>query len=692
MDSGVPRRLLGALALLASIIHPAPTQAEVLEAHVTTPRLEASLFAEHAVVVPGTETAVQLRLDLPEHWHTYWRFSGDSGERTRIEWTLPEGVTAAPIAWPTPSRVPMGPVMNYGYEHVARHLIPLHVDDSVAPDRSLRLVADATWLVCREACIPESGHFELELRTGARAMPAGFAADFEAVRTALPSPSPFAYDATTPGRVDFRGAFDAATLQDAYLYADAWGQIEPSAPQRFSLTETGLRIEYTAGPLGGFTSGVLVLSERSDDTARRFGFAVGESGPVAAAKPARAAAAVAPAPGLALALLLAFVGGLVLNLMPCVLPVLSVKLLALSEHAHGSPGRLRAAGLAWTAGVLSCFAVLGVVLVMLRTGGEAVGWGFQLQDPRVVALLALLFFWLGLALSGFVEIGVRVMGLAAAPGEGVDEAGIGGSFLTGLLAAVVATPCTAPFMGVAVGWALLQPTAEALAVMLALGAGMAAPFLALCFAPGLLRRLPRPGPWMVRLRELFAFPLYGAAVWLLWVLARQSGADAVAATLAAMVAIAFFVWLAHAVVRARSAAALAPAVLAVALAAAIPTEPRGDEAGAGGFDVARIETLRSEGRPVFLNLTAAWCVTCLVNERVALSTGAVEAAIVRNGIAYVEGDWTGRDPAITALLERFGRAGVPLYVLYPPRGEPRVLPQLLTPELVVAALDELGSS
>lgn len=371
------------------------------------------------------------------------------------------------------------------------------------------------------------------------------------------------------------------------------------------------------------------------------------------------------------ALVGAFLGGLILNLMPCVFPVLSIKVLSL---LGGETGRTRHA-LGYAAGVLAAFIVLGGTLAVLKAGGAAVGWGFQLQAPGFVAGMAILFFVLALNLFGFLEL----------PAFGVSG-GQTGHFATGVLAVVAATPCTVPFMGVALGYGLSQSTPALLGVMAALGAGMALPYVLVTTIPPIARRLPRPGPWMATLKQAMAFPMLLTVVWLLWVVARQSGAEAMAATLSACIATGFLAWLAG------GRAARLPAAwggVALVAALAIWTAP-GLKANAApaeaGFRMETVAAHRAAGRPVFLNFTAAWCITCLANERSTLGTDGIQRFFTERGIEQVKADWTNADPAITAALEGFGRNGVPLYVYYPSGGEPVLLPQVLTPAIVMDAV------
>ncbi len=398
--------------------------------------------------------------------------------------------------------------------------------------------------------------------------------------------------------------------------------------------------------------------------------------------------APAAAPSLWLALGFALLGGLILNLMPCVFPVLSIKAVSIME-ARGSEHRhQRGHALAYTAGVvLSCLAAAGAMLT-LRAMGEALGWGFQLQSPVFVAIIAYVLFALGLSLSGVVQFGTSIMGVGQSLAV---RGGYAGSFFTGVLAVVVASPCTAPFMGSALGYALVQPIPIALAVFVALGLGLALPFLLIGFVPPLARLLPRPGRWMETFKQAMAFPLYLTVVWLVWVLARQAGVDAVAVVLSGLVLVAVTSWLMHhhgLVSRGVRYAALAAAVALLFLPALTPAPATA--ANAESYSDARLETLRADGHPVFVNLTADWCLTCKFNERAAIETTAVQAALARRGVVSLKGDWTRADPAITRVLERFQRAGVPLYLLYAPTGDPVVLPQVLTRDAMIAEIEKLS--
>lgn len=398
-----------------------------------------------------------------------------------------------------------------------------------------------------------------------------------------------------------------------------------------------------------------------------------------------------PPPGESLwllnAILLAIAGGIILNLMPCVFPVLSIKVMSL---AQADRDRLPLHGWVYTAGIVASFLLFAVILLLARAGGEAIGWGFQLQSPLLITALIYLFFVMGLGLSGVINIGSRWMGAGQ---ELTQKSGLKGSFFTGVLAAVVASPCTAPFMGAALGFALTQPGFVSLSVFAALGVGMALPLLLLCYLPSLARALPRPGPWMETFKEILAFPMYLTAIWLLWVLGRQAGVDALIQVCAGALAIVFGFWLLAGRAQGKWLKLRWLLVfLAWGLAVAMPWQALNEKTEVSRWQTYSPETLnrlRAEGRPVFVNLTADWCLTCLANERLALSTSEVEAAFDRNGVVTLKGDWTNTDPEITELLTAYGRSGVPLYLWFPANqeGPAQVLPQLLTRSLVIEALE-----
>jgi thiol:disulfide interchange protein len=664
-----------------------------------SPRVRVDLLADVQAVSAGATFWVALRQKIEPGWHTYWTNPGDSGESVQIDWDLPDGLTAGDIAWPPPERIAVGPAMSYGYTREVVLPIPITAREDLAPGTHVTLRGQARWLVCEQICIPEEAPVALTLPVVASAPPADprGAPVIAAARRAVPTPSPWpaSFTATTD-LVTLRVAAQSLTperIAEVWFYPLRWGVIEHAAPQRSRIDASGITLEVARGPLpeatAGPVEGVLVVTERLDGSVARQAFAVRAQ----AAPPARALTLLG-------AVALALVGGLVLNLMPCVLPVLAVKTLGLVQHAGGRASVMRAHGLLYTAGVLVSFAVVAGALLALRAGGEQLGWGFQLQSPVFVTLLAYLFFTLALSLSGAVVIGGGLLGAGRALAE---RSGYAGSFFTGALATVAATPCTAPFMGVAIGFAVMQSWPTALLVFEALALGLALPYLVLTLVPAWHRFLPRPGAWMERLQQLLAFPLYATVAWLVWVVSQQAGPQGLAVALAGLVVIGFAAWLYQASrggrLRQRRAATIAVTALAVgavmlsALAGVGRSAPETrDSAGWESFSPQRLAEARRDGKPVFVNVTAAWCLTCLVNERVALRSNAVTDVFSRNAVVRLKADWTNRDPAVTTMLGQFGRNGVPLYVFYPPgttagSGEAIVLPQILSEGIIIDAIE-----
>jgi len=691
---------------------------------VRTDRTTAQIIAEPGTLRPGKTLWVMLHLKLEDGWHTYWKNPGDAGQPPEITWSLPDGASAGEIHWPYPERLPYGPLLNYGYSHNAYYLVPIALSESWTAGKPVDLTAKATWLACADICVPEGGTFTLSLPTSDTAQPPDSEAArlFRTARARLPVDTNWKAGLTTKGDkvvLTVAGAdLDGSRIRDAAFFPYKSGPIDAPAKQRLTASANGLSLTMTQGqtPDKERLDGVLVLTRRSAGGPATSAYTISARAGVdvsVPATPATSSAAGAPGGGkgtagasieLLTAILFAALGGMILNLMPCVFPVLSMKAMALIRHAEKDRRTVRRHGLAYTAGVLVCFAVLALVLIALKAGGAATGWGFQLQSPVFVAAMAYLFFLLALNLSGVFEIGGAIMGVG---NDLASRNNYTGTFFTGVLAAVVSTPCTAPFMGVALGFALAQPTPIALTVFLALGFGFALPYLLLTFVPSLVRLLPRPGAWMERTRQFLAFPLYASVAWLVWVLAIQTGPDGVVTALGGMVLLGFAIWLWKAVQGAQARGRLigrvgstATVVAALALivglgamqAPATPVSTSGQSAEGPRyepFSSERLAALRAAGKPVFVNMTAAWCITCLVNERVALSSVEVKDRFKALDITYLKGDWTNGDPQITALLESFGRSGVPLYVYYGPgNAAPVVLPQLLTETIVLDALQD----
>lgn len=633
-------------------------------------RLNATL---EAPLQPGKTVWVAVRQQMDPGWHTYWRNPGEAGVATSITWALPQGVTAGEIVWPAPIRFSDGTVTNYGYEKDATLLVPLTAAATAKPGIAHLTV---NLLACEHMCIPEQATLDLDLGKAS-----GTAAMFEAARRAMPQPfagtARFSVDAHS-----VRVVLDApqASRADAVsVFPVAQTLMADGGVARVSVD--GSRVTWTMPAQAG---------AKAPSTFAGVFTIAGQGAWAFTAQPGLTAAPAQENTSLLMALALAFLGGLILNLMPCVLPVLSMKALALARTGSDNAAAKRE-GLFYLAGVMATFAAMATVLLTLKASGAALGWGFQLQSPLVVLSLALLMATIGMNLFGVFEL---PLGFAGAGDHLAQSGGAKGAFFTGALAVVVASPCTAPFMGAALGFALTQPILAAASVFLALGLGFAAPFTIVSFSPALVRLLPKPGHWMNSFKQAMAFPMFATAIWLLWVLARQSGIDAVIIGLAVGLGIALLVWLCRitrgfwswAVGIAGAAALMISSALAL-----IPPAPSSQALWQPWSEQA-LASARQTGRPVLVDFSAAWCVTCLVNERVALNDAAVMKRLKGGHVVTLKGDWTNPDPAITAALHQFGRDGVPLYVLYTPGGKTEVLPQILTPQIVLTALANAGAA
>lgn len=736
---------VGALTLAGVGLAPAHAVAQV---QASTARagvqrvdaLDVELVAERSAVRAGDRVLLGLRIRHDPHWHTYWRNPGDSGLPTRIEPSGPSGVRFEPIRWPAPVRLWVGPLANYGYEDEI--VLPFAIEvprDLASP--ALRIEATAQWLACKDVCIPGEARLALELpiTAAASAEPARSrqASLFESMVARTPDASmPLAGTAHRDGKrlvLAFASPAGVASVARAEFFPYAEGAVSAPAAQALSESANGwlLDLELVDGArVSESVEGLLMVDGRAFElhaplvagpaavgtpvsvAAQPAGLSISGGSLLGLTRGDSALATVSGASGpgetsLALALLFGVLGGAILNLMPCVFPVVGLKVLGFAQASgdvRGARRAMRHGAFAFAAGVLVSFWLLAGLMLGLRAAGEWVGWGFQLQSPGFVAAMALLFVAVGLNFSGVYEFGMALTRLGSVGGSSTA-----GSFGTGVLAVLVATPCTAPFMGSALGLTLAQPAAFTMAVFTAIGVGMAAPYLVLGLVPGWVGRLPRPGRWMQTLREALAFPMYATAAWLAWVLVQQAGADAMLRLLLGSVAVAMGAWswgrwmngtprrpvLAWALVLAALLAtgALirplldeAPSPASSSVTSRVgPDEPR-SIVWASWSDAA-VERALADGRTVFIDFTAAWCVSCQVNKKLVLDREAVTAVMRERGVVALRADWTQRDPAITAALARHGRNGVPLYlVLRPGDARPRVLPELLTTSVVLDAI------
>ncbi len=651
-------------------------------AAVATARTTVTLVSEADSVQAGKPVRLGLRFRMAPGWHIYWQNPGDAGMPPDIAWTLPAGAAAGDIQWPGPDRIAVDAVISYVYSDEI--VLPV----SVTPGADgLAARAEANWLVCEKICVPEEGSFTLNLPKGDGAASA-LAPLFAAADARRPVPSPFAATFAPDGTLRLRGeGLSTQSVAEAWFFPAAWGAIDQNAAQVLQPEAGGLALRLKPGAefaAAKALDGVLMLRDPRGSASYL----------TVRATPGGAGPESAPV-GFLNVLLLALAGGLVLNLMPCVFPVLAMKALGIARMSAAERGAVRAQAASYTAGVVVAFLAIGGGMLALRATGAALGWGFQFQSPVFVALMAWLMFTVGLNLSGVFEIGHSMAGVGQ---KACMWDGHLGSFFTGLLAVVVASPCTAPFMGSALAAASTAPPAASMAIFATLGVGLALPYLTFALLPGLARRLPRPGPWMTVLRQALAFPMYGAAIWLLWVAGQQMGPDGVLIVAGGMGLLGFAGWVygitQHSHGRGRRVgqaltlvAVLGALVLLPAANAAAPGAVRTVE-GTEPYSAARLAELRAQGRPVFIDMTAAWCVTCIVNERVALAPRAVREEFVARNVVLMRGDWTRQDKEITAYLRASGRDGVPLYVWYAPGREGVVLPQILTPDIVLSHLKQ----
>ena len=705
----------GKPAVNAPIGAPVRTQANTNVVQTDQVRAELIAFAPQGIQA-GLPLTLGLQLQHQPHWHTYWKNPGDSGLATQLHWTLPSGLTAGDIAWPAPQKIRIGSLANFGYEGSVVLPVPVNVTHSFKPNadgNTLNVVLDASWLVCKEECVPQEGHFELRLPVqGSTALHAN---DFEQAQKNLPRDMPAgsgnAQVTLTPAgaalRVaglpsDWRGKALNAFLENPEIIDTphapetrdhvspiaAEAATPPLAPDTQSWDRQGVwQALIPLSPLRTEKPTTLTWVLEAGGHSLRFQAAVDGTWPVAGTASTTAPVA-SPNAGFWLILLGALIGGMVLNLMPCVFPILAIKVLAFSG-TRAVPGHShRAEGLAYSAGVILSFLGLGGLLLALRAGGEQLGWGFQLQSPVFVTALAVLFTLIGMNLMGWLETGTL---LPSAWGGLRLRHPLADAFLSGVLAVAIASPCTAPFMGASLGYAVALPAPQALAIFGTLGLGLALPYALASAFPTVGRWMPRPGAWMDTIRRFLAFPMWATVVWLVWVLAHITGIDGAFSLLACLLGLTLLLWSLQLDGRTRhilvsiSGLVLLALVLTLGRTIVHPESDTNGSASTGAQDStwspwspARVATELEAGNPVFVNFTAAWCITCQYNKRNALSNADVLADFKAHKVRLLEADWTRQDPAISQALNALGRSGVPVYVMYQPGQAPRVLSEILT--------------
>jgi thiol:disulfide interchange protein/DsbC/DsbD-like thiol-disulfide interchange protein len=745
-------RLFASIAAFPLLLA-AAIPAHAVSSSADAPHVHVQLVVPSPVLTLGKPAEAGLYFKIDAGWHVYWRNAGDAGEPPHMKWTLPDGITAGPLQFPAPKRLPLGPLMDFGYEDEV--LFPFSVNVAQAAKTGPAVLhAKVDWLVCQASCIP--GKAELEVsrdvseHPGQAVPPTADAQLFKRLSGRLPKPLPAEAKAVfQPTKDGFRLTVDTGRKEtEAAFFPADQDILDNPAPQKLAPTARGFTLDLkndanlVSNPAE--LKGVLELSGgrayeitavpgavKAASAAGPVGTEGGSSQkPASTTKPPNdvtGADAVTKAPayqsliaappsptpaqripsssgvGLFRATGLAFLGGLLLNLMPCVFPVLFLKGLSLVNSGNEERHKLRTHGLVYTAGILASFWALVAVLLSLRAAGATLGWGFQFQSPVFLALMAALLFFLGLSLAGQFEIGLSLTsaGGTLVTENGAAKQGYSGSFFTGVLAVVVATPCTAPFMGAALGYALAQSAAVTFAVFTALALGLAAPYVALTLQPAWTRLLPRPGAWMEVLKQAVAVPIFATAIWLAWVLVRGYGADMLLALLSSFLLLAIAGWFLGRWPAKRWAVSVAAVILIGVIAIGFLAPRRfmaastsavaiESQAGWEPWTAAAVSSYQAQGRPVLVDFTASWCLSCQVNERVALEQPSVEKAFQDNNVALLKADWTRGDDAITHTLAALGRSGVPAYALYVP-GEtsPRLLPEALTPGIVIDAVSNL---
>ncbi len=667
-----------------------------------TEYVESALYADRAGFAPGETTWFALRQDVRDGWHVFWINPGDAGLPLDLNWSLPDGFIVGDILHPAPDYIPVGALASYAHEGAPVFLVPVTAPANAVIGDTIDVAINASWQACEDICVPEETlyEFSLPVRAPEDAPASENRLQFVAARLEQPEPLTLPSEFRRAGEAyelaieDWQG--DAA--RDVFFFPEEQGLTAPAAAQTAQFSDgvlvVAMKPGWTGGPVGEMLRGVL----RIGDGANTQAFAIeARVAPGTARTVADAAPAItAPAGNVGVMLILAFFGGLILNAMPCVFPILFVKAASLLASAQHDPKITRAHGAVYGAGVVATFAAIGAVLIALRAGGEQLGWGFHLQSPAVIGFSAYILFAVGLSLAGVYAVGESITG---AGDTLTKKPGAAGAFFTGVLAVAVAAPCIGPLLAAPMGAALTQPAPISMLIFITMALGLASPFVAITFVPGLGRFLPKPGPWMAIFKQALAFPVFAAAAYFVWVFARQTGDASLGGLLSGLVLLALAAWLFEQskgegtralIIRGASALAIALALaplFSARPAAATTTVEHYGTLGAEPYDAAAIGAYNGEGRPVFAIFTAAWCVTCQADKLTIFSSDALASAIEReNGVVMVA-DWTLRDPAISAALERLGAFGVPFYAYYGPDGTVTALPPPISKRDIIALFE-----
>ena len=703
----IQRPLIAALFILAGVMANGASAQAPGKSVVSTAQVRAELMA-HAPDGADAGKTVWLGLQLTHQkdWHTYWKNSGDSGLPTTLQWTLPSGVTAGDIAWPLPKKIPIGNLANYGFDGTVLLPVPLTITPdfkAAAANNTIEVKLKANWLVCRQECIPEEGEFALTIPV--KGSTAISSAAFTTAWAAQPRPMLDHTGVLSDSSVQIKGNTIELSVQG--LPVALHGKTLDFFPETPEVIETAAR--WTQAWNGGVWRATVPLSPQRSNAPSVMpvvlavdgqGYraelkvlgnwpAAGATAPTVIAPPVPAQAPIT----LLAALIGALLGGMLLNLMPCVFPILAIKVMSFTRHANDQRGH-RVSGVAYSAGVVLSFLALGALMLALRSAGEQLGWGFQLQSPATVAALAALFTVMGLNLAGLFEFGQflpsRVL-LVEAKNPAIN------AFLSGVLAVAIASPCTAPFMGASLGLALALPALQALLIFTMIGVGMALPYLATSLIPAVARMLPRPGAWMDTFRRAMAFPMFATVVWLVWVLGQQSGIDGAGALLALLLALSAMLW--SLTLRGRSRLIVATIMVGIGallvlgigqnVLKPVPSNNTASSEQWQPWAPGRVEQALAAGAPVFVDFTAAWCVTCQYNKKTTLANADVLADLATKKVTLLRADWTRRDPVISAALAQLGRNGVPVYVVYQNGKAPVVMSEILSVTELRAVLQAL---